>query len=84
MELIGRKHEIMQLQEFYNSGKPEFIAVYGRRRIGKTYLIDEFFNRQYTFSVSGILGGSHLEQMSAFVLAMRQIGYQGELFGNWL
>lgn len=84
MELIGRKHEIMQLQEFYNSGKPEFIAVYGRRRIGKTYLIDEFFNRQYTFSVSGILGGSHLEQMSAFVLAMRQIGYQGELFGSWL
>lgn len=84
MKLIGRKHEIMQLQEFYDSGKPEFIAVYGRRRIGKTYLIDEFFNHQYTFSVSGILGGSHLEQMSAFVLAMRQIGYQGELFGSWL
>ena len=84
MNLIGRKHEIMQLQEFYNSGKAEFIAIYGRRRIGKTFLIDEFFNRQYTFSVSGILGGSHAEQMSAFVLAMRQIGYQGDIFTSWL
>lgn len=84
MNLIGRKHESMQLQEFYNSGKAEFVAIYGRRRIGKTFLIDEFFNRQYAFAVSGILGGTHIEQMSAFVLAMRQIGYQGELFTSWL
>ena len=84
MNLIGRKYESMQLQEFYNSGKAEFVAIYGRRRIGKTFLIDEFFNRQYAFAVSGILGGTHIEQMSAFVLAMRQIGYQGELFTSWL
>lgn len=84
MNVIGRKHEIMQLQEFYNSGKAEFVAVYGRRRVGKTFLIDEFFDRQYAFSVSGILGGAHVEQMSAFVLAMRQIGYQGGVFDSWL
>ena len=84
MNLIGRKHEIMQLQDFYNSGRAEFVALYGRRRVGKTFLIDEFFDRQYAFSVSGILGGAHIEQMSAFVLAMRQIGYQGELFDSWL
>ena len=35
MNLIGRKHEIMQLQDFYNSGKAEFVALYGRRRVGK-------------------------------------------------
>ena len=84
MNLIGRKHEIMQLQDFYNSGRAEFVALYGRRRVGKTFLIDEFFDRQYAFSVSGILGGAHIEQMSAFVLAMRQIGYQGDLFNSWL
>ena len=40
MNLIGRKHEIMQLQDFYNSGRAEFVALYGRRRVGKTFLID--------------------------------------------
>ena len=35
-QIIGRKKEIKQLTEYYNSGKAEFVAVYGRRRIGKT------------------------------------------------
>jgi AAA+ ATPase superfamily predicted ATPase len=84
MNLIGRKNEISQLQEYYNSGKSEFIAVYGRRRVGKTYLIDEFFDHKYTFSVSGILDGSHTEQMTAFVFALRKIGYQGKMLKTWL
>ena len=84
MNLIGRKNEISQLQEYYNSGKSEFIAVYGRRRVGKTYLIDEFFDHKYTFSVSGILDGSHTEQMTAFVFALRKIGYQGKMLKHTL
>ena len=39
--MIGRKQEIKQLNDIYNSGKAEFVAVYGRRRVGKTYLVDE-------------------------------------------
>jgi len=37
MEIIGRKAEQAELQLYYESKKPEFLAVYGRRRIGKTY-----------------------------------------------
>ena len=37
--MIGRKHEIEQLIDVYESGQSEFVAVYGRRRIGKTFLI---------------------------------------------
>ena len=33
-EIIGRKDEIRRLTDYYNSGKSEFIDIYGRRRIG--------------------------------------------------
>ena len=84
MRIIGRKEEFSQLQTYCDSGKPEFIAVYGRRRIGKTFLIDEFFHYQYSFSVSGVLDGAPMEQMTAFTQAMRKIGYQGNTPQSWM
>lgn len=38
-KIIGRKEEQKTLQDCYESNKPEFVAVYGRRRIGKTFLV---------------------------------------------
>lgn len=84
MKIIGRKEEIRQLQAYYESGKPEFIALYGRRRIGKTFLIDEFFQYKYSFSVSGVLDGSPTEQITAFTLALRKLGYQGDAPQSWM
>ena len=84
MRIIGRKEEFRQLQAYWESGKPEFIAVYGRRRIGKTFLIDEFFHYQYSFSVSGVLSGSPIEQMTVFTQALRKIGYQGNIPKSWM
>ena len=42
--LIGRENEIKELMEKYNSLESSFVAIYGRHRIGKTYLINELFN----------------------------------------
>lgn len=39
--IIGREKEIAELNELYHSDKSEFVAVYGRRRVGKTFLVDE-------------------------------------------
>lgn len=39
--LIGRKQEIEELERLYNSDHAEFVAVYGRRRVGKTFLIKQ-------------------------------------------
>ena len=36
-DIIGRKNEIAELKRYYTSGRAEFIAVYGRRRVGKTF-----------------------------------------------
>lgn len=65
-EIIGREGEISQLQEVYKSGKPEFVAVYGRRRIGKTFLVDKMFADKYDFYVTGIYEGSKNQQLTNF------------------
>lgn len=52
--MIGRKQEIKQLEELYENGKAEFVAVYGRRRVGKTYLVDEALKGRITFRHAGL------------------------------
>lgn len=52
--MVGRKHEIEELNKLYNSGKAELVAIYGRRRIGKTYLVDETFKNKITFRHAGL------------------------------
>jgi len=52
--IIGRKEEQKQLTDLYESGKPEFLAVYGRRRVGKTFLIRETLRDKITFYHTGL------------------------------
>jgi len=47
--MIGRKKEINELINLYNNKKAELVAVYGRRRVGKTYLINQVFKDKFTF-----------------------------------
>lgn len=47
--LISRKQQIRELTDIYNSGKSEFVVVCGRRRVGKTFLVREFFKEKFTF-----------------------------------
>ena len=52
--IIGRQKEIRELNQVYESGKAEFVAVYGRRRVGKTFLIDECLKGKITFRHAGL------------------------------
>ena len=54
IDMIGRDREIKELHDLYNSGRAELVAIYGRRRIGKTYLVDETFKNQITFRHAGL------------------------------
>lgn len=47
--LIGRKEELKELWDAFKSEYSEFVAVYGRRRVGKTFLVREAFNYEFTF-----------------------------------
>ncbi len=53
-EIIGRKNEITELRRYYKSGRAEFVAVYGRRRVGKTFLINEVFHDNMVFHHTGL------------------------------
>ena len=61
--IIGRRHEQDILTACMNSAKPEFIAVYGRRRIGKTFLVRQFFNDTFDFYATGIYQIPKSEQL---------------------
>lgn len=52
--VIGRKQEIAELNRRLKSGRAEFIAVYGRRRVGKTFLINEVFRGNMVFRHTGL------------------------------
>lgn len=72
-EIIGRNREKQILNDALISHRSELIAVYGRRRIGKTYLIREFFDRKITFSFTGLSNGSKSEQIKNFMLKLNEI-----------
>ena len=52
--MIGRQNEIKELNRLYNKNKAELVAVYGRWRVGKTYLINETFEGRITFRHAGL------------------------------
>lgn len=83
-KIIGRHSEKALLEKYYNSGKAEFIAMYGRRRIGKTFLIREYFRNQFSFDMTGVLEGNKNEQMTAFHMALKTYGYKGRKNNTWL
>lgn len=66
MKLVGRQKEREILGRVRDSGEPEFVAIYGRRRIGKTFLIREFFGEELCFEVTGIHGASTATQLRSF------------------
>ena len=66
MVIVGRKNERSLLQHCLESGRPEFLAVYGRRRTGKTYLVKEFFRNQFAFYTTGLANAGMKEQLSVF------------------
>lgn len=52
--IIGREKELQLLREAYNDEYSQFVVVYGRRRVGKTFLVREAFNYKFTFQHAGI------------------------------
>jgi AAA+ ATPase superfamily predicted ATPase len=82
--LLGREKEISTLSYCFESDKSEFVAVYGRRRVGKTFLIKEFFQENFTFFSTGILDGDKETQLLAWNREISRYG-GSKLVGakNW-
>jgi len=68
--IIGRKQEISTIKEVCERDESQFVVVYGRRRVGKTYLVREVFNNKFTFQYSGVANVSNSTQLSEFHRAL--------------
>lgn len=68
--VIGRTEEKALIKRIENSGEPELLAVYGRRRIGKTYLIRNGFSQGLAFEFSGTHNATLNQELESFSLAL--------------
>ncbi len=83
--LIGRKRETEILNAAIKDEQSHFIAVYGRRRIGKTFLVREAFNSRFTFQHAGLSVAGLEEQIFAFEASIKEAGLEvKKKRKNWL
>jgi uncharacterized protein len=77
--IIGRESEKKELELAYSSKEAEFIAIYGRRRIGKTFLIKNFFQAKECvyFQSTGIYKGTLKQQLARFTKELGDTFYGG-------
>lgn len=82
--IIGRNYEISQLKETLASKESELVVVYGRRRVGKTFLVNEFFDNQFDFKLTGVFNESTKVQLGRFAAAMDEYsGFHSEPPEDW-
>lgn len=84
--IIGRTAEQSILSKALASDEAELIAVFGRRRVGKTYLIREYYHKQMLFDFSGVHNESLQKQLTNFrnTLAYElKLNIQTEVPANW-
>lgn len=73
-KIFARHQELKILNKIYHSNEPEFLAIYGRRRIGKTFLIRQFFKRKgLYFELTGLKDGSVRQQLHHFNIEFTRV-----------
>lgn len=72
--IVGREKELTLLEKISKDNGSHFVAVYGRRRVGKTFLIREAYKSRFTFEHSGIYEGTMKEQLYAFEASLKEAG----------
>jgi AAA+ ATPase superfamily predicted ATPase len=84
-KLVGRQSEIAILEEAFQSNEAEMVAVIGRRRVGKTFLIKTVYNPNIVFSITGVQNAKMEEQLSNFTYQLNEYGNTSlETPSNWL
>ena len=83
VQLIGRENEQGLLKKYIDSNRSEFIAVYGRRRVGKTFLVTETFKDALSFDMTGVIDGDKEDQLVSFNIALKESGYEGKRVTDW-
>jgi AAA+ ATPase superfamily predicted ATPase len=90
-KIIGRKQEIKELLDLYKENKPVFAVIYGRRRVGKTFLVRELFQDKMSFYHTGLspyeLSGQKImeQQLTSFYSSLVRYGSKSKKVpSSWL
>src|SRR5690606_22479836 len=87
MKIIGRKEEIVEMSSYLEDDKPHLMAVIGRRRVGKTFLIREVYKNNKVFEMTGLKGADLSKQLINFSLQLNYYFQNEEPFDipeDWL
>ncbi len=71
-KIIGRKEEVRQLDEAFKAKRACLVAVYGRRRVGKTFLIHTYYEKHMAFELTGMYGANMKKQLQLFSKAIQK------------
>ena len=81
--MIGRENEQRILLELAQSDHSKLAVVYGRRRVGKTFMVRETFHYRFSFSHTGVENGTMQDELFAFWESLRDAGHECERPRNW-
>jgi len=70
--IVGREIQIQRLEQYMESSRSEFIVIYGRRRVGKTYMVKELFDGKFSFRITGKEKANTTEQLQNFNYAFQE------------
>ena len=84
-KIIGRKEECDRLQDCMTEDVAQLVVVYGRRRVGKTFLINEYFENQFAFKMTGSYGKTKSFQLRTFTDELnRKTGSHHSVPKDWI
>jgi len=75
--LVAREYERQLLRDAYEDEYSQFVAVYGRLGVGKTFLVRDTFNNEFTFQHTGTENGNLSDQLHSFADSLRDAGLRG-------
>lgn len=81
--LIGRRDAQFELDRLCETKRSEFVVISGRRRVGKTYLVREYFGNEFAFYATGVAGGNGRAQRLSFNKSLREYGSKGGTASDW-
>ena len=82
--MFGRDEECRLIEKYLSSNHSEFVAVYGRRRVGKTVLLRQALNDSLCFSFTGMANVKNSEQLLNFNITLRRYYLEAKASANWL
>ncbi|MBQ3656938.1 MAG: ATP-binding protein [Bacteroidales bacterium] len=83
-KLVGRALETAEIQQCIKSCKSEFVVLYGRRRVGKTFLVKKFFKGRFDFLFVGVSRMTSKQQLETFASSLSKYAdHRIETPQNW-